>query len=74
MWHYSEEAVVQMVVVVMVVAGATPDKSLGGQGTVGVAGAVRLTTGAVDVELAGRRDSCGSRDSRGRACSSVNRW
>ena len=74
MWHCSEEAVVQMVVVVMVVAGAIPDKSLGGQGTVGVAGAVRWTTGAVDVELAGRRDSCGSRDSRGRACSSVNRW
>ena len=32
MWHCSEEAVVQMVVVV--VAGATPGKSLGGQGTV----------------------------------------
>ena len=30
MWHCSEEAVVQMVVVVMVVAGAIPGKSLGG--------------------------------------------
>ena len=68
MSYRSEEAVVQVVVLV---ASATASKSLGGQGTVGVAGAVRLTTGAVDVELAGRRDSCGS---RGRACSSVNRW
>ena len=30
MWYCSEEAVVQMVVVVMVVAGAIPGKSLGG--------------------------------------------
>ena len=60
---------------VVVVAGATPGKSLGGQGTVGVAGAVRQITGAVAaLGLEGRRDSCGSRDSRGRACSSGNRW
>ena len=75
MWHCSEEAVVQMVVVVMVVAGAIPGKSLGGQGTVGVAGAVRRTTGAVDVELANRRDRyrCSSRCGSSRVCSSRHR-
>ena len=77
MWHCSEEAVMQMVVVVagmVVVAGATPGKSLGGQGTVGVAGtgAVRRITGAVTVELANHRGryQCSSRCGSSRLCSS----
>ena len=52
MSYRSEEAVVHVVVLV---ASATARKSLGGQGTVGVDGAVRQTTGAVAAQgLAGR--------------------
>ena len=62
MSYRSEEAVVQVVVLV---ASATASKSLGGQGTVGVDGAVRQTTGAVAAqELAGRRDRCSRGSSR----------